>query len=887
MANDDKYIVTRSNYTVKTKHQQVGTDSSIYERDYMAIGGVGAFENTSLPYNESNFKMVSANNQGRSRLHKYGDWIEVDGETVLSLDLLPSGTSTESKIYLKPNYGSLLDFVYYGSCVEALNIAVKNIINDFPAEIYISDTAYNYVNKNGDIVPLSAGNTALVVTENPFNIDVSTPLTSNISGISNPLRYLSLSFDKYELIDKYDNVVVSDLKWEVKSNKPKCFETGDLISEITLSNHLKLYEFKVNDSIVLMGSKALSGYRIRPKAEYVEAFYNSLTDIAKALVNRNSDPIYTAVLDYVFETEDGFKTYKKNYTWPSLRGWNLDVSSPSYSSYISELVTLGTFYDEYMSDNMWRMIVHDSIKTMDHTFSNPSKNEDSSDYILGTTKFRDLLNVYAAFFDKLKRYIDNINYVNNITYNEYNNLPDYFLSDALELSGWDITSSTSALNQTTTVDNLYGGDNSPYSAADAHTTFLRNLKLNSSAILSHKGTIEGIKMVLALFGLQEAADYAIWESIYAAQSNFSSVPYKNELTVQKINKLKKSYVEETYTDEESLQGLPVKMVYYTKADGTVYKYIIPWFDSVQEIDGNPYFQMYGGWMRTDENTDEDTNTEYDETIKYLSAVRNVSDLLDIPYGNLTNGDIFYVYDLSDYEQCFGEKLTEDISNYFIIKDREKCTIFGNGGWDNIEDTDYRVVHLKNIVDEYRGNNPHCGFGKYDSGFAYLDLITYLFRYSIENDNFLDDAYKCNSGDFISGVNRQYFSLYKVQCTRKTQYFHDPLPDVPLKELASTNGIYNASEMEEVEIDIDLQNRLYDYETNTENIATEAAANSIVNIKNIELQFYLKASYLSEEERYLDYLKNNILPYVKQMLPSTAIVRVRIFAQERATLKDEE
>ena len=41
-------------------------------------------------------------------------------------------------------------------------------------------------------------------------------------------------------------------------------------------------------------------------------------------------------------------------------------------------------------------------------------------------------------FDQEKSYIDTIKNVNTITYDNRSNLSDYFLSDSLELDGWDV-----------------------------------------------------------------------------------------------------------------------------------------------------------------------------------------------------------------------------------------------------------------------------------------------------------------------------------------------------------------------------------------------------------------------------------------------------------------
>ena len=168
---------------------------------------------------------------------------------------------------------------------------------------------------------------------------------------------------------------------------------------------------------------------IRPSILEIDRVFEEFDDFERLLLNKKSEPIYTAELDYPHETQRGIETYRKHFTWPLSGKWNLDISSQLYSEYVNDLLTLANFYDEYRTDNLWRMMTHDSIKNMDITFSRPDKNEDSEDYNEGTSKVQGLLWAYGRLFDELKRSIDNVRATNTITYSGQNNVPDYFLSE--------------------------------------------------------------------------------------------------------------------------------------------------------------------------------------------------------------------------------------------------------------------------------------------------------------------------------------------------------------------------------------------------------------------------------------------------------------------------
>ena len=117
MAEEKNFIITESNYTFKRKHKNL-SDGTIYERDYMATTNLGGFDSGVFPNEERNFKMVAVDTTSIRRKHFYGD----SGTTYTLEDIDKSRTreSTESFLTANDKHTSLLDFVYYGSCVDFL-----------------------------------------------------------------------------------------------------------------------------------------------------------------------------------------------------------------------------------------------------------------------------------------------------------------------------------------------------------------------------------------------------------------------------------------------------------------------------------------------------------------------------------------------------------------------------------------------------------------------------------------------------------------------------------------------------------------------------------------------------------------------------------------------
>ena len=983
---ENRYIVTHSNYTVKKKHKLLSGDT-IYERDFMTTTNLGGFDSGSIPYGEGNFKIVYNNEKNLKRRHKYGDWLKNEncedesGNTCdyFSLSNMPdseSSITTETKIEIKSNKNNFLDFVYYGSCKELIRASIDSIIVKFPAELYVTSEPYRYLNEIGEVNYL--GGEDMVVIDNPFEIDItstSVPLSEKSSPTYNPLRFFAESATKYRIINKNDVEHCVDT-WYVTLRNKDCFKDGDITATIVLNantkNEIVIKRYYKDGIYILLTDKKNAGSRIRPTDAAIDKFFNGLDDFERFLMNRETSPIYSIEIDTPKETDRGITISRVKYSWPIDDKYNLDISSGAFNRYFDNLMSIAEWYDQYRVNNLWRNMTHDSIKNMDRTHSNPSKDEDNEDYRIGTTKIHDILNVYGRFFDDIKRSIDNIKTTNTVTYNENNNTPDYFLSDTLQLSGWEVKSAVETLRKNAKTNTLYSGTNKKYDINDANLQFFRNLKLNSKAIFSRKGTIEGIEMLLSIFGLcsydwarkyynaqpnnlkkkrgrralswdelseedkMAMYDYSLNEYVTTIKNTAEDiVPEELQLPVEYYSTYRKNF--ESDDDGNTLHGLPVRVVKVAvyesdeSSDVTYKKYIIPWFDKREDLDGNPYFQMFGGWGKAldmnitpnkelypDVNIIKSTTgfTIYDETKKYLKIVDTLGDFRELEASDIKDGDIFYVNNITDFNEYFSDIAPEYVTNYFYIADANNYDIYGTvsgkTGWEYItketlrcEDCEsnpsveaYKVMYLESLVELNTGNNPHVGYGQYDDGETYLDYFRQIFKGAIENDGFIEDAYDCATGELLSSITNYGFDVQEpVVDNVKVWYFTDTTKKNIYQLIEVTKEVFNKEDpgqdsyeipvgYKEIETterasvgkkaynngDVGFKTELepFNLETQEENSIDEAAANSVINIKKLVLKFNDKYSV---EKGFRNYLNAVILPYVKQLVPSTTIFEI--------------
>ena len=936
MVKEKKYIITRSNYTLKKKHKQIGNDSTIYERDFMITNNGQTWSGDGSPYGTSSFKMVNNPKNGGSYKYNTGGWLKTpiciddlhDKGEIWTLNCIPNveEKNRENNIHINPNSTSLLSFAYYGSTEDLIKNAINNIIENFPAEIVFT----------GEITEKG------YVVENDFLIDLQT-ITTNKNDEEN-LRLFTQNYEKYTLITKEKSFPISGC--EVTNLIDfKCVKEGDLLfttkitfelgTPITIKcyyeNGKKTYYSDTPNNVV-----------IRPNDYYVDIFFNKLDLFQKNMLNKNTTPIYKMTLDFPHETKNGIETYKKNFIWPIKKSvddttWNLDIESYEYEKYLKDLLTLANFYDERCTNNLWRSLTHDSLKNMDYAFKD-DKIEDN-EYSLGEGRFEEIIKCFAKQFDEIKQYIDNIKTSNTITYGDENNIPSYFLSDELENSGWEVYNLANVLNE-----KIKDGN---YSVSDVNINLMKHLKINSKEIFSRKGTRHGINMLLALFGLKsydvdkKTYDYKLTEYVDAVKSD-TNVDYENVIS---FNRKKKNFYE-SYSDYEGdttdpLQGLPVKAVKYIDGDGNNKFYLIPWFDKDETLDGSVYYQMYGGWGKsftkelanTDNISDDIASTEnipiYNETIKKLIAIQNIDDLKYISYDKKHQNCIAYVYNIGDFNEQYkndgitnitltGGEGNEKATNYFILHTPTNSYTIGsyksgeniNYGWVNItekdivENTEYgiRVKLLESVIENHKGNNPHGAFIKYDDGETYIDYFKKIFKYSLENENFNDSMYTCENGLLNSEVEKIGFDIERQADNVKIWYFtntnnveenkklveltlnennvntYDVLyKGVKYKNIKGSNYSYKKNEQKNVKIGIDNDYTFFESEVSPYNFENgekydEVAANSIINNKKILIEF---SNGLMDNSVFPRFLQECILPYLTQIIPSTTIWEVSL------------
>lgn len=689
-----RYIKSYSNYVIKKQHQLADGDI-VYERDITTIGGLNQFAKGQKPiYQSGNFIITVRDEYNGQKNYANNKWFKNEDSEVWTLSNLSNITDIKEDtldIVLKQDYYKLKDFAYYGSCVELIRGSLTDIVARFPGELYFNDGGY---------------------CENPFNINIHT-IKIDSKEDTNKLRYFANEgYKNYEIIDSEGNVTPLT-QWEVEIlSDGECVNEDTVLAVININNNIEILATLIAKNGHIIYTSEIVDFHIRPKQKHFVDFFKSLDVFQKVLLNKDSKPKYSTLFEVTRENKYGYYTELQRFTFPLAEGgYNLSVNSFAYSSYLDSLVEVANDYDEKFCDNLYRMMTHEAIKNFDWTYSKEYETSDEELYIIGGTRIQKTIRLIGREFDEIKYYIDSIAYANKLAYGDASSMPDYFLTDSVTNDGWDVTNiypfkqndSESFYEDVNMVVKPYDftypneaayskdengnlilrvrqySSNREYTMNQANNHFLKMLRLNSRQLYRHKGTIEGIEMMLSLFGmkskrwvdgmqhtnrlgdLNESYDYEIKEYVtYTTGLTDTIDETKGFYELDWYNYTKTiAYDNDNYRNGiyKSYQGLPIRYYYNENIEDDTTRYLFPYFNKNSVIDGNPYYQMNGGWMwKTKQyNTkDKEVINSYTETIKNEYAVDDLNALLSIPVGKLSNNIVYMVNDLSkDYVSLNG------------------------------------------------------------------------------------------------------------------------------------------------------------------------------------------------------------------------------------------
>ena len=197
-----KYSKYNSNYIKAERHQFLKGGSTIFERDWVTIGGQLHFGPGKVPYyNNGNFLFTKTYIPFYQKKFKNG--VSVASWTY---DDVENASSIVNKIDYEEYTEDIRSFAYYGSCVELVRTSVENIIKTFPGRLYKKNYNISYY----DINQANYVESGYFEIVNDFGIDMVNDFANKGE---NEMKFLNISYPNYVINGMNEDDKFYDIKY--------------------------------------------------------------------------------------------------------------------------------------------------------------------------------------------------------------------------------------------------------------------------------------------------------------------------------------------------------------------------------------------------------------------------------------------------------------------------------------------------------------------------------------------------------------------------------------------------------------------------------------------------------------------------------------------------
>ena len=367
----------------------------------------------------------------------------------------------------------------FGSLSKRLSSSVNNIVEQFPAGFFIDkDTPISFSQYTAENITydLKARTTTFKFERskifNPLDVVLEKPLSNVSPDVNNEFKNFFENYSKYSLI-------IDEVEYEILT--------------YTKAGNDGLITLKVKGK-PFIGNTYGESFLIRPTNQTVEEFFGSLDELESLILDRESTPKYTAEFKLPKDSLDGSKTETTTtkISWPLFKdGWNIKIGGTEYIGYLESLKSIGDEVDQYKSNLISRFLTTASLNEFD--------TEDQ--------RMSSMFQIYGSGFDSVKKFIDNIAYMRNVSYDKINNIPDVLLKNLSNTLGLDSVNlfDEKSLDDTlySRVDSQFEGNNLGMNMVEAEAEFYRRLVINLVRIYKSKGTRKSIEFFLRFIGAHE------------------------------------------------------------------------------------------------------------------------------------------------------------------------------------------------------------------------------------------------------------------------------------------------------------------------------------------------------------------------------------------------
>ena len=369
----------------------------------------------------------------------------------------------------------------FGSLKNRIGVSLTNIIKKYPAGVLVdknSTTRSSDYTAENITYDISLNTTQFEIDfgrlYNPFDVLFVKPNSQDDPNQLNKLRNFYSSFTKYV-------IEISGV-------------TYDVLNYIEPNTDYKITLRVSGKPFGTSPSNFDENIFIRPNNGLVEDFFSKLDELEQCLLDRDTYPKYTSKFTVPKDSLDQSETVLTDVevTWPIGRdGWNIKIVGLDFDLFVNQLSELADEIDDYKSNLFVRFMSSPQLFEFD--------TEDK--------KTEAIFQLYGHNFDKVKKYIENIAYMRNVSYDGINNLPDVLLKNLANTLGLTTVNlfDEKKLEELlyTRQDTQYSGLTTGKNIIDAEYEFYRRLLVNLAYIYKSKGTRSSIEFFLKFLGAPE------------------------------------------------------------------------------------------------------------------------------------------------------------------------------------------------------------------------------------------------------------------------------------------------------------------------------------------------------------------------------------------------
>jgi len=400
----------------------------------------------------------------------------------------------------------LENYVLYSPLKETVKNTIVEISQKYPASIKlnvigllsptVTDYSYNS-NKDTSEFKINLNN-----IDNPFGVEFTvTGTTVTDEDNITPVRNFSKRYSDFVVY--YNDTEYKILNVTLPSSQT---DTDNGIYLVVQGNPF--------GSVVNNDQTVNTTFWLKPSLEKFDEFQNGLSDMGKFLMDYNYDlKSYSSVIRYTKVTDFGARlNTEEHLIFPQLDEANIDIFTTDFDTYLTKLNKISDDFDATKTNLISRFLTTDSLKEFD----------------TDDRRVNLMFGLIGRNFDNIRKYVDGITFMTNLTYDKIENIPDLLVKNFGNMLGFE---TYNVEDENTIIESLFNikdlNVEPGLTPAEIDIELWRRIFINAYYLWKSKGTRKSIEFILNLVGLPDSI-FEIDETVYIARNpvNFTDKSFE-------------------------------------------------------------------------------------------------------------------------------------------------------------------------------------------------------------------------------------------------------------------------------------------------------------------------------------------------------------------------